>query len=413
MPFHLYSKIYQNLDFHLHREKIVISEYAALYLTNTVRVLAVSLVGIFLPIYIFNISQDFMFFHHNVVINGLSWVLAYFLLRSTFTLIAVLLLGNLIFSKLHFQLSMIISFVFLVTEILLWYLSAGNLFLILIAGILAGFKVTLYWVPYHIFFLRKSGKKLKHFGKNTGMRFFLTRIISSIGPAIGGLIIVNYGFDVLFMTSIMLLVVSALPIALVVHEWKHKEHNMVKVIKNYVLNGKYKRIAISYMGEAADGLIYIIFWPILLFIVLNNFAKIGFINSFSFLLSSVVVLQIGKLIDKYGTRRMHGVGVVINSLLYLPRMFFRIPWLFYSLDVADRFVTGMYSLPVMSITYEKARKLGGSDYILFREICMHAGAIVVLSLILVAIQVSNTWVWVFGLAMIGSIMTFFIETDKN
>ena len=413
MPFHIYSKMQQNLDFHLYREKIVLSESAALYLTNTMRVLAVSLVGIFLPIYIFNISKNFLFFNQDVVINGLSWVLAYFLLRSVFTLISLMLLGNLIFSKIHFQLSMIISYVFLVTEILLWYLSAGNLFLVLVAGIFAGFKVTMYWVPYHIFFLRKAGRKIKSFGKNTSKRFFLTRIFSSVGPAIGGLIIMNFGFNVLFMTSILLLVVSALPIALVIHDWKHKKHNMVNVIRKYLLSGKYKRIAISYAGEGADSLIYVAFWPILLYLVLNNFAKIGFINSLSFLLSSIAVLQIGKLIDKYGTYKIHGLGVIINSLLYIPRMFFRIPALFYSLDVADRFVTGMYSLPIMSRTYEKARKLGGSDYILFREVSLHIGAIAVLALILVAIQITSTWVWVFGLAMIGSILTFLIETDKN
>jgi len=413
MPFNLHSKIYQNLDFHLHREKIVFSESAALYLTNTIRVLAVSLVGIFLPIYIYNISKSYLFFNQDIVINGISWVIAYFLLRSIFTLVSLLFLGNLIFSKIHFQLSMIISFVFLVTEILLWYLSAGNLFLILIAGVLAGFKVTLYWVPYHIFFLRKSGRKIKSFGKNTSTRFFLTRIISSIGPAIGGLIIINFGFNVLFMTSILLLVVSALPIALVIHDWKHREHNMVKVIRKYVLNSKYKRIAISYIGEGVDSLIYVIFWPILLYLVINNFAKIGFINSLSFLLSSIAILQIGRLIDKHGAYKIHGIGVIINSLLYIPRMFFRVPALFYSLDVADKFVTGMYSLPIMSTTYEKARKLGGSDYILFREVCIHVGAIAALALILVVIQLTSTWVWVFGLAMIGSIMTFFIETDEN
>jgi len=413
MPFNLHSKIYQNLDFHLHREKIVFSESAALYLTNTIRVLAVSLVGIFLPIYIYNISKSYLFFNQDIVINGISWVIAYFLLRSIFTLVSLLFLGNLIFSKIHFQLSMIISFVFLVTEILLWYLSAGNLFLILIAGVLAGFKVTLYWVPYHIFFLRKSGRKIKSFGKNTSTRFFLTRIISSIGPAIGGLIIINFGFNVLFMTSILLLVVSALPIALVIHDWKHREHNMVKVIRKYVLNSKYKRIAISYIGEGVDSLIYVIFWPILLYLVINNFAKIGFINSLSFLLSSIAILQIGRLIDKHGAYKIHGIGVIINSLLYIPRMFFRVPALFYSLDVADKFVTGMYSLPIMYTTYEKARKLGGSDYILFREVCIHVGAIAALALILVVIQLTSTWVWVFGLAMIGSIMTFFIETDEN
>jgi len=413
MPFNVTSKFYQNLDFHLSREKITISEHAALYLTNTIRVLAVSLVGIFLPIYIFGISEYFPLFHADPTINGITWVLSYFLLRSVSCIVAVLFLGELIFSKLHFQLTMIISFIILIVEILLWFLAKDNLFLILLAGVLAGFKVAMYWIPYHIFFIRKSNLNLKGFGKDTGRRFFLTRVISGIGPAIGGLIIINFGFNVLFMSSILLLIVAALPIALVIHEWQHRKHNVVKVIKDYVLNRSYWRLTVSYIGEGVDSSIYTAIWPIMLFFTLRNFANIGFINSFSFFLSSIVVLWIGKMIDKHGSYKIHGIGTIVNSLLYIPRMFFSKAWLFYSLDVADRFISGTYALPMMSVSYEKARKLGDSDYQLYRELMLHLGVVVVLSLIIVLIQITLTWKWVFALAIIGTLMTFFIELDMN
>lgn len=413
MPTHVYSKFYQNLDFHLQREKITISEHAALYLTNTIRVLAVSLVGVFLPIYIFDVTQKFLFFHHNPTINGISWVLCYFLLRSAFVLIATVSLGNMIFSKIHFQLSMIISFFILIIEILMWHLASQNPMLILVAGVLAGFKAAMYWLPYHIFFVRKASKKQQRFGKKTGLRFFLTRAISGIGPAIGGLIILDYGFNVLFMTSILLLIVAALPIAFVIHEWEHKEHNVLQVIKDYALNKKYWRITSSYVGEGIDKCIYTAFWPIMLFFVLNNFAKIGFINSFSFILSSLVVLWIGRAIDKYGAFKIHGLGSITNSLLYVPRMFFSSPLLFYSLDVADRFVSGTYALPMMSRSYEKARKMGDSDYQIYRQLMLHTGTVAVLVFVLLAVQLATTWKWVFALAIIGTLMTFFIELDEN
>ena len=415
MPDFLFSKTHHHLHFpfSFHERKFEISEHAALYLTNTVRALAISLVGIFLPIYIFNISGDYLFFHTNPTINGISWVISYFLIRSVVVWLAILLFGNLIFSKFHFQLSIMFSFLFLVIEILLWQLSADNLIFILAAGFVAGFKTTFYWIPYHIFFLRKSGRKMRKFGKNTGLRFFLTRIMSAIGPALGGLIIVNFGFPVLFMTSIILLVVAALPIAVVVHEWEHQEHNMVQILKKYLLNKRYLRLTMGFVGQGIDNWIYLIFWPILLFFVLHDFEKVGFISSISFLLSSVAVLLIGKVIDKHGTKKIHGFGSLLNSLLYLPRMFFSSPTLFYSLDVTDRFLSGTYSLPIMSLSYQKANKLGGSDFILYRELCLHGGIIIALFFIMLAFQVLTLWKWVFGLAMIGSLMTYLIELDKN
>lgn len=413
MPIEFGSKINFNLDFHLYREKIKMSEYTALYLTHTMRALAVSLIGIFLPIYIFTISGSYMLFHHNPVINGLSWILSYFLLRSVFTWVATMLLGNLIFSKIHFQLSMVISFVFLIAEILLWYLSQGSLYLILLAGALAGFKVTLYWIPYHIFFVRKSGRKRQQFGKKIGLRFFLIRIISAIGPAIGGLIIVNYGFNALFMTSISILVVAALPIAFVVHEWQHKKHSVIKVIEKYVFNPKYLKLNLAFVGSSMDTIIYSILWPVLLFLVLDNFAKIGFLNSISFLVSSATVLIIGKYIDKHGTKVVHGIGAFLNSLLYLPRMIFSSAWLFYALDLSDRLIMGTYTLPTMALSYEKARKIDGSDFIIFRELSIHAGIIFTVTLSLVVLQFITAWKLLFAIAMIGSLLTYFIETDKN
>jgi MFS family permease len=169
----------------------------------------------------------------------------------------------------------------------------------------------------------------------------------------------------------------------------------------------------SYIGEGVDNYVYSIFWPILLFFVLKNFDKVGFISSISFFLSSIAVLLIGRIIDNHGTEKVHGLGAFINSLLYLPRMFFSSPLLFYSLDLSDRFVSGTYSLPIMSLSYQKAKKLGGSDYMLFRELCIHGGIIIVLSVIMLAIQALAFWKWVFAVAMVGSLMTYLIELDNN
>ena len=327
--------------------------------------------------------------------------------------VGILLLGDLIFSKLHFQLSIILSFVVLIVEILLWQLAAQNLFFILIAGVLAGIKITMYWIPYHIFFLRKVGKGHSKFGKRTSLRFFLVRIASAIAPAAGGLIIANYGFSTLFAVSISLLVVAALPIAFVVHDWQHKKHNMVKVIKRYLLNPRLSRLTIGYMGQGAEEIIYLSFWSLLLLFVLKDFTSIGYLNSLSFLISSVGVLIIGRFIDKKGTKGIHSLGSTINTLLYIPRIFLSNATLFFSLDMVDRFLSGTYALPIMSLSYQKAKRLGGSDFLIYRELTLHAGIILMTSTVMLVIQALVAWRWVFALAMIGSLLTIFLELDEN
>ncbi|MFC1722288.1 hypothetical protein ACFL0C_01425 [Patescibacteria group bacterium] len=375
--------------------------------------MAISLIGIFLPIYIYNISFDYSFFHINPVINGFYWVLSYFLIRSITVWVGILIFGKLLFSKLHLQMSILISFVVLIILILSWHAAESNLFIIWFSAILHGLDTTFYWIPFHIFFMKKAGGNSTHFGQKTGMRFFLTRLFSSIAPAVGGLIIMNFGFNMLFLSSILLLIVAALPITLVVHEWRHREHNPIRVLKDYLLDARKYKLTLTYFGEGVEAVIYAVFWPLLLFFVLENFVKIGFINSVSFLLSSFSVLLIGKALDKHGTKKIHKIGTILNALFYLPRIFFSKAWLFYSLDVLDRFISGTYSLPIMSLSYEKGKKLGGSDYMLFREYALHLGIIVTVLVIMAVFMVTDSWRWVFFLAMIGSSLGYLIELDKN
>ena len=133
----------------------------------------------------------------------------------------------------------------------------------------------------------------------------------------------------------------------------------------------------------------------------------------SFLISSLTVLVIGRFIDKHGTKLIHGVGVILNTLLYLPKMIFLNPYLFYALDVADRLLMGTYNLPRMSLAYKKAGKRGVSDYFIYRELSYHAGAIIGVSVSLIALQFISEWRLLFAIAMIGSLLGYFIETEKD
>ena len=182
-----------------------------------------------------------MYFSQDKVINGIIWVLGYFLLRSVGVLITIFTIGDAIFSKIQFNRAIFISFIVLIIEICLWFLAKQNMYLILAAGLIAGLKVTLYWVPYHIFFIRKIKTVEGHYGKQTGFRFFLVRLASGVTPFLGGVIISSFGFNALFMMSIVLLLVAGLPLMSNVSEGRHNHtHNIRQIMKDFLLNKKYK-----------------------------------------------------------------------------------------------------------------------------------------------------------------------------
>lgn len=411
MPVDLFSKMHVP-HFGFHKSKISLNEHTSLYLTHTLRILSSSLIGVFVPIFIYTTTKDTLIFNVDPLINGISWIVAYFFLRSIMVWVSIFVFGSAIFEKLHFQLSIVLSYIFLALEIILLLLSKQNHYLLFLAGGIAGLKVTFYWIPYHSFFVHKTEDKPGHsFGKDTGLRFFLVRIFSGLAPVIGGFVIGSFGFNVLFVLSILMLVAASVPIIMVVHDWKHRKHDIKNVLKEYILNKRYYKLTLAFVGDGMESIIYMLFWPLLLFFALENFEKVGLINGLSMFLSSILVLIIGGLIDKVGSKKIHAIGVFFNTIFYIPRMIIFSANLFYVLDVVDRLNSSMYSLPMMSSAYDKAKKIGSSDFIIFRELAIHGGIIITTLIVLMAVNRYGVWLWVFMLAMLGSSLTYLIDKD--
>lgn len=412
MPINNHTKFHVGLVHHLPRKKAHISEHFALYLTQTMRVFAVSLVGVFLPIYIYINSSNYLIFHSNPTINGIIWGLSYFFLRSLGTLLFTLLLGKLIFSKFHLNRSLFASLIIQVFEIILWLMAKNNLYLMLLAGFLAGLKITLYWIPYHIYFVKKF--KGDNYGQRTGMRYVLEKLSTGITPFIGGLVISVFGFEALFAFSVILILAAGLPVLLAVHEWKHRDHNVVDVFNNFIKNKKYKLMSIAHFGEGSEQAIYYIMWPILMYIGIASFVKIGTLVSIATIISVFTSILAGKSLDKYGSQKIHAVGVFFNTILYIPRVFIVKPIWLYVIDIADRLNSPMYSLPNMALAYEKAkRSSSGSDYIIFREITIHLGIALTAGILIFVLMQINVWRWVFLIAAFTSSLTYLMDIDKN
>ena len=412
MPLGHFSKTTKSVHHHLINDKEIVAEHAALSLTQSLRSFAVSLVGIFLPIYIYINSADYLIFHQDKVLNGIIWGFAYFFLRSFGAVIFSAILTKPIFSKIHMNRSIVISIFVQILEIYLWIQAASNMYLMLLAGLLAGLKVATYWIPYHTYFVKKfKGGK---YGKNTGIRFLFEKSLAGLSPLIGGFVISRYGFDAAFVISMVLLIVSGIPILLAIHENKHKEHDVENILKNFLFNKKYKKMTIAYLGEAMDAAIFSIGWPILLYIGLASFVKIGTLTSVTTIISAITGLLVGRAMDKYGSKLVHGVGVFFNTILYIPRVFATTALGLYAIDIADRLNSPMYSLPNQALAYEKAKRSESStDYMIYREFTIHIWiSLISVSLIVVLTQVL-VWRWIFLFAALGSSLTYLMDLDTN
>lgn len=410
MPYKLYGRESSFIhSFHYHKR---LSESAALYLTHTLRSFSLSLIGIFLPIYFYKISQDVLLFSDNVVKNSLVWVLSYYFIASLSSLIVMVVFTNFIFTKLTFRRSIMLSLLLTIIQVWFWLLAETNIYYIWFSGILEGAIVILYWIPYHISFVRKVSEKDQSYGKSLGIRLLLIRVFSGIAPLIGGVILSSLGFTALFVVSMVTLLTSGLPIFITVSENKHSRHDVRHVMSNYVLNKKYLNTTLTFIGVCIEEHVFSVFWSVLLFLSLQNFTSIGTLNSISLVLSSLLVLYIGGKIDKKGSKKIHLVGVIINSLLYIPRVFINLPPVLYFLELADKLNGTLYVLPRLSLVYKNGEKANLSDYIIYRELVLKiVGPFVVLGLALFVLLFN--WRYIFFVGLVGSILSFFIQFDSK
>jgi len=372
---------------------------------------ALSLIGIFLPIYIFQLSQGYLIFSDNLMINGFTWILVYHFLSSISAVAYFAFFTNQLFLKLNFRRSILLSLLILAGQVILWLLAEKNLYFMLIAGMLSGAIVFLYWLPYHISFVRKTSTKDGNFGAKTGFRTFLVRAVSGIGPLVGGLLITNFGYSALFIVSLVLLIMSGLPIFLTVNEKKHSQHDIKKICKKYILNKKYTNTTLSMIGGAIEDLIFMVFWSVLIFIVLRNFNSIGFVKSLALVTSSVLALYVGHIIDTKGPEKIHKFGVIVNTLLYIPRLVLTSPFAAYTVELADKLNGTMYTLPRIVLMYRDSEHSSVSDFLIYRELVIHGVKAIAVPIVIVFVFLLP-WRLLFLVAIIASLLSYFIEFDN-
>src|SRR3990167_8788110 len=380
MPANVFEKSHNNANNQLHAK--FASESFALYLSHTVRTFAQALIGVFLPLYIFKLSGK-PILYMNEFTNDLAWVLLFFIIRSIALLIFITPVTNLIFGKLNFKKSIFISNI-AVSLSLVFILFADRYFwLIPLTAIAASFDIILYWIPFHLFFIRKSQSSDGHFGKQFGIRLFLTKLASSFGPIIGGLLIIALGFKYLFF-------------------------------KRYISEKNLIWTSTAFAVIAFEDIVYSILWPLLLLTLTGSFAKLGIITTVSISISAIFAVYIGKIIDKNGPKLIHKIGVIFNSLLHFSRIFANQTLFAILVDISDKLNGSLYSVPFNSITYDVAKKEHyDSDFIIYREIIMHIGIACGLFILLIILPMIPDYKKLFVVIGIITPLTYLINVKKK
>lgn len=359
----------------------------SLYYSGITRRVSSTLLWLYSPIFIY------ILFAETGMDSSLSivFVLLYFTLFTIAKLITLInaedLSRNLGFKK-TIKISIIPALLYIASMVY----AQDNLIFLLPASLFAGMYSGWYWWGYHGYFI-KSEKK-DHFGESIAQFQLFETLISIITPIFGGILITYFGYMSLFGVSAMFIVISQY---LLGKDHEKRQRKDIKFSNIVSLVFRHKSISLAYIGSSAESTIYMVIWPIILYLYFGEMIDLGGIVTAAIFIASVIGVGIGSWVDKHGERKAVGIGTPLVFLSWITRLFSANPLLFVFADTLWNLGQKFVGLPLNALTYRKATTADGTaSAIMFREIEITIGAIFILlsSIILIILKFEINMIFV-------------------
>lgn len=368
-----------------------------LYVSSAMINLAVAMVAIFEPIYLyksgFSIEQVLYFY---LAVYGL-----YFL---------TLPLGAKFARRFGYEKAIIISTPFLALFYIFLYLISFDSGFILPAIAAFVLQKTFYWPGYHADLARFGSSSER--GREVSNLTAILTIVSIIGPFLGGVLIVLLGFKVLFVVATIIIITSNIPLLLTPEKFTPKSFWYFRSFRRLF----YKENRRNFFGFCGFGeeFLSMIIWPIFIFTVVPNFFSIGSIVALSTLATTAILLFVGKMVDinTNDRRSILKIGSVFKSASWFMALLAKGVFGIFLVDSLSRITKDTVVVPMLAMTYDRANETSIMKTIVFFETSLIVGKILVILISLLVLWfISDSFVCLFVLGGIMSILYSLVKYE--
>jgi MFS family permease len=334
-------------------------EVVELYWNTGLFNLAINLTYIFEPIFLYNLGFS------------LPQIMFYYVIVYTAYALFILPITK-ITSRIGYKHAILISTVVYVIYWTLFYQIKFNWLFFFVTPILFAIQKSFYWPPYNADIALSNIRNQR--GREVGVLFSVIEFASIIGPIVGGFISFQFGFLVLFATSSFLMIASVFPLFLSPEIYtRHRFHfkNFWSIVRQYPYN------FFGYWGYAED-LMLMSLWPIFMYLLIPGVFSIGAIVTFASVIAIVVMLYLGKVVDKFKQLPILPIASIFYGLTWLFRSFATGMPSLVTFDALTRLGKGIVNVPLLSLTFELAGKRGPDyaiAYAVFFEFSLAIGKI--------------------------------------
>ena len=350
---------------HIHISRFLHNKYNNLLTADTLRLIALSMVSLFVPIFLYknlgisilqiSLYELYVFiacivFHYYVLLNISGWGVKRTLIISYFLNI----------------------FFYLILAISLPYISGfGVISFLIFLGIFDATSSSFYWIAHHVYFLNAT--KAENEGEKLGLLMGVPTFASIISPLLGATVITIFGFYGSFFVSGLFMFIASMILLYAENIIVADLHMNFKKILDF--GGMRKNIifTIQGAGTVATGF----FWPILLFFLAVKLISIGFLYLISNLVYALVSYFGGKRIDKNGSTGVGKFGAIGHGLSLILRALSTTIFGITTFQTMGGIFSGLLHVALDGSFYKKAHN-DMANNVMNREFYMHIGRIIII-----------------------------------
>jgi len=359
-------------NLHHHLRLSFNKELKEIYISIMIRSLAIAMLAIFIPIYLF---KDLNYSIQNIL---------YFYILLFLIITIVCPLAAKLASKIGFKHNMLLSTFFFISAFLLLHSLKTNQEIFFFIPIVFGIGNALYWNSFHIDMAKYSQKK--HRGEQMATWQVLAGISAIIGPLAAGLILKFYSFSILFIVGSFIFLLSVIPLF-----FSRDQHIKSKFSYKYILKKEHFKEGLTFAVTGAKQAVLTIFWPLFIYLIILDYLKFGSVMTIIGVSALISYGVIGKLSDIKKSEMMIRFGAIIHLIISFYMGFVKTIVQIIGTAIFVTFGIYLTDLNTTKKAYETAKKSSNlASYIVFREVVLNIGRaiLVLIFLILVSIPLS-------------------------
>ncbi len=328
-------------------------EIQEVYIHRFLFVLALSAITVFLPIYVYDIT------------NSLVYTMLFFLIYNGIRIITSLPIAK-ITSKIGYKRTALLSSPFTLLFYNLMRNIHGVSFQLFFIAIVGGIGLNLYWVAMNSEISNSSHKEKRD--HEMGVIYAIPIIATIISPFIGGIISNNYGFNTLFLAVILVISVSFIPF---LFSFEHFD-GMNYSIKKY-FSREYLKDFITYSIQGVNFTGFFELWPLYFGLIITGTLNLGAMGSLRALGGALASLFLGKFLKKQNRIKALKAGVAGFAVTWILMSMITTPLIGFFVSFLNEMMMRTTEIPIFSGIIGIAENDDRLEYFAFREMAIATG----------------------------------------